>query len=121
MKNFGSKLQERMTTARKEVRHGNNTTMSYGVGVAGSVLTLLVSCSVGGSLGSAMAVGSIVYGGMSVKEGVEAHNAVQGVVRSKEGYEKALNSTEEWYSKLCKQQAAIENCFARCEQLVEVY
>ena len=119
MRNFGSTLQECITTARKKVRHGNNTAISYGVDVAGCVLTLLVSCSVGGSLGSVLAVGSIVYCGMSVKEGVEAHSAVQGVVKIKEDYEKTLKNTEEWYGQLCKQHVAVEDSFARCEQLVE--
>ena len=119
VKNSGSKLQGCITNARSEVWYGNNTAISYGVDVAGSVLTLLVSFSVGGPIGGVMAVGSILYGGMCAKEGVEVHNAVQGAVKIKEDHEKTLNNTEEWYGQLCQQHVAVEKSFARCEQLVE--
>ena len=121
VRTFASKLQENVTTARRTVRLGNNAEIGKAVGVSGSVLTLLVGALVGGPVGGVMAVGSIVYGGMSVKEGVEVHNAVQDVVRIKEDYEKTLNNTEEWYGKLCEQHVAVEDSFARCEQLVEDY
>ena len=119
IKNYGLKLQGDIRTARRRERNVDNIKIVRGVGVTGSALAFMVGLLVGGPLGGTVAVGSIIFGGMSVKEGVEAHNAVQGVVKIKEDYEKTLKNTEEWYGQLCQQHVAVENSFARCEQLVE--
>ena len=118
---FASKLQENVKIARRNVRLGNNAQIGNGVSVSGSVLTFLLGAAVGGPLGGALAFGSIVFGGMRIKKGVEVHNVVKDVVRIKEDYEKTLNKTEESYRQLCEQHESVEKSFARCEELVDDY
>ena len=119
IKDYGSKLAEDIKTARRRESKVDNAKIVQGVGVTGSALAFMVGLLVGGPLGGTVAVGSIIYGGLRAKKCVEAHSAVQGVVKIREDYETTMNKTEQWYWELCQQQVDVENSFARCQQLVE--
>jgi len=118
VKNFGLQIYEDIKTAEKVIHCRDKAMIGQGTGVAGSTLALVVGFSAGGPLGCAIALGSIVFGGISAKRGLEAYNVGTDVVKRKEDYEKILHNIEEKYTQLCDQHVAVKTSFRTVEELV---
>ena len=115
MKSFGLQIYEEIKSASQVICQGNNATIGQGINAVGSTLTLMVSISTGGVLGSILGVGSLVYGSMKVINGIEACTVSKDAMKIKEDYTRTLNSVEEKYRELCEQHVAVANNIAQCE------